>query len=167
MRYVVTIGGREYCVGVNGSEVQVNGNPVRANLVRVPRTPLRQLMMGEVSHTYVMLNDGESWVLGRGGRLRIATVEDERTRQLRDMTGAGRRKQAGGQVVAPMPGLVVRVEVEEGQAVEAGKGVVVLEAMKMENEISAVAGGKVKAVRVTAGQAVEKGAVLVEISDEP
>jgi biotin carboxyl carrier protein len=61
-----------------------------------------------------------------------------------------------------MPGLVVRVDVVAGQAVAAGAGVVVLEAMKMQNELRAAVPGKVVSVRVQPGQAVEKGQVLVE-----
>jgi pyruvate carboxylase subunit B len=67
-----------------------------------------------------------------------------------------------------MPGLVVRVEVAEGQAVEAGAGLVVVEAMKMENELRATRAGMVKTVHVAVGQAVEKGAALVTLaSAEP
>jgi biotin carboxyl carrier protein len=61
-----------------------------------------------------------------------------------------------------MPGLVLRVQVEAGERVEAGKGLVVLEAMKMENELKSRAPGVVKAVRVRPGEAVEKGQVLLE-----
>jgi biotin carboxyl carrier protein len=61
-----------------------------------------------------------------------------------------------------MPGLVVRLEVEPGQTLPPGAGVLVLEAMKMENEIRSPGGGRVKAVLVRPGQAVEKGQVLVE-----
>jgi pyruvate carboxylase subunit B len=61
-----------------------------------------------------------------------------------------------------MPGLVVRLEVEPGQTVAPGGGVLVLEAMKMENELRSPAGGRVRAVLVRAGQAVEKGQTLVE-----
>jgi pyruvate carboxylase subunit B len=66
-----------------------------------------------------------------------------------------------------MPGLVLRLEVEVGQRVETGAGVVVLEAMKMENEIRAAGPGVVRAVHVVVGQAVEKGAPLVELVAEP
>jgi len=62
-----------------------------------------------------------------------------------------------------MPGLVLSVEVEVGQQVVAGGGLVVLEAMKMENEIRASGAGTVKAVLVEVGQAVEKGTALVEV----
>jgi pyruvate carboxylase subunit B len=62
-----------------------------------------------------------------------------------------------------MPGLVVRVLVDTGQQVAAGTGLVVLEAMKMENELKAPAAGTVSLIRAEAGAAVEKGQVLVEI----
>ncbi|MBL8996007.1 MAG: acetyl-CoA carboxylase biotin carboxyl carrier protein subunit [Gemmatimonadetes bacterium] len=65
-----------------------------------------------------------------------------------------------------MPGLIVRVEVAVGDRVVAGQGVVVMEAMKMENELRAPAAGVVRAVHVEAGAAVEKGTALVEFDDE-
>ena len=61
-----------------------------------------------------------------------------------------------------MPGLVVRVEVAAGERVRAGQGVVIMEAMKMENELRAEGEGVVARVLATAGQPVEKGAILVE-----
>ena len=79
-------------------------------------------------------------------------------------TGGGDRARGPAALKAPMPGLVVRVQVETGQSVGAGTGVVVLEAMKMENELRTSAPGVVAAVRVRAGEAVEKGQVLVEFA---
>ena len=70
---------------------------------------------------------------------------------------------ADREVTAPMPGLVLRVLVEPGQTVEAGQGVAVLEAMKMENELTAPAAGTVAAVHASAGDAVAKGDLLIEI----
>ena len=66
-------------------------------------------------------------------------------------------------IVAPMPGLVVKVEVEVGQAVRAGQGVVVVEAMKMENELKAPADGVVAKIHVEPRQTVEKGTVLITL----
>jgi biotin carboxyl carrier protein len=66
-----------------------------------------------------------------------------------------------------MPGLVVRVSVAAGDRVEAGQSVVIMEAMKMENDLKAEAAGVVGRVAVESGEAVEKGAVLVEFSAEP
>jgi pyruvate carboxylase subunit B len=65
-----------------------------------------------------------------------------------------------------MPGRVVRVEVRTGDLVRQGQGVVVLEAMKMENELAAPIAGRVTAVHAEAGAAVTKGTVLVEVSAE-
>jgi pyruvate carboxylase subunit B len=64
-----------------------------------------------------------------------------------------------------MPGLVVRVQVVAGQQVEAGTGLVVVEAMKMENELRAVRAGVVSKVHVDVGQVVEKGAPLVTVGE--
>jgi biotin carboxyl carrier protein len=92
-------------------------------------------------------------------------VVDERTRHVRSLTsGAGQRRRPAA-LRAPMPGLVVRILVEAGQEVGIGAGLVVLEAMKMENELKAPAGGTVSAVQVRAGEAVEKGQVLVEFQE--
>ncbi len=85
-------------------------------------------------------------------------VVDPRRRALRTARGAG-----GGVVRTQMPGRVVRVLVEEGQDVEAGQPVVVVEAMKMENELKAPVAGSVRRVHVGAGDVVEARAVLVEI----
>jgi biotin carboxyl carrier protein len=62
-----------------------------------------------------------------------------------------------------MPGLIVRVSVAEGEDVRPGQGLVVMEAMKMENELRATAAGRVKRVVVAPGSAVEKGAMLLEM----
>jgi biotin carboxyl carrier protein len=69
--------------------------------------------------------------------------------------------------MAPMPGLVVRVSVAVGDTVAVGQGLVVVEAMKMENELRASVAGVVLSVRATPGQPVEKGALLVELGPLP
>jgi biotin carboxyl carrier protein len=66
-------------------------------------------------------------------------------------------------IVAPMPGKIVRVLAAEGETVEAGSGLIVVEAMKMENELRAARRGRVHRIHVREGQAVEGGALLVEL----
>jgi pyruvate carboxylase subunit B len=102
------------------------------------------------------------WALAPGGERVEVEVLDERTRHIRSLTGGGDQRRAAAVLKAPMPGLVVRVQAKPGDAVVAGAGLIVLEAMKMENELKAVAPGVVKTVRVAPGEAVEKGQVLVE-----
>ncbi len=167
MKYTVTIGERTLEVEVSGDRVRVDGEPLRAHLTTVPRTPLRHLSLDSRAQTLALLKNDEGWMVQVGGDNWPVTVEDERSRQVRALTGQGGGGPSGGVVKAPMPGLVLRVEVDVGQEVDAGTGVVVLEAMKMENEIKSPAEGVVTVVHVKAGQAVEKGAVLVEIEGVP
>jgi biotin carboxyl carrier protein len=166
VKYTVTIGKRTVEVEVRGDGVQVDGEAIRAHLTTVPRTPLRHLALDSRASTLALLRSEAGWTVHLAGVPWPVTVEDERTRQLRALTGQGTRGAAGGMVRAPMPGLVLRVEVEVGQEVAAGAGLAVLEAMKMENEIKAQAAGTVAAVHVVPGQAVEKGAALVELRAE-
>jgi acetyl/propionyl-CoA carboxylase alpha subunit len=81
-------------------------------------------------------------------------------------SGTGRRARglATPEVVAPMPGKVIRVLVSEGQRIEAGTALVVLEAMKMETVLTAESAAAVKKIRVSAGAMVDHGAVLLELS---
>jgi len=88
---------------------------------------------------------------------------DERRRAIRALIGASARPVGPAPLVAPMPGLIVRVHIRPGDVVVAGQPLVVMEAMKMENELRASAAGVVQSVSVLPGAAVEKGAVLVSL----
>jgi pyruvate carboxylase subunit B len=164
VKYRVTVEGTEHEVEVIGDEVRLNGRVLSAHLASVPRSPLRQLVLNGGARTYAMVSGDEGWVVLLSGHILPVSVEDERTRKLRSLTGADDAHDHGGVVKAPMPGLVLRVEVEVGQRIDQGTGVVVLEAMKMENEIRAGSGGVVCDIRVEPGQAVDKGAVLIELA---
>ncbi|HUH12634.1 MAG TPA: biotin/lipoyl-containing protein [Longimicrobiales bacterium] len=168
MRYHVTLGERTFEVDLAEDGVRVDGQSVSAELRRLPGTPVHHLLAGGLSHTVVASAGAGvgTWTLHLDGRRLEAEVVDERTRAIREMTGAGAGPKGPRPVRAPMPGMVVRIEVEVGQNVAAGQGVVIIEAMKMENELKAEGGGIVAAVHARAGHAVEKGAVLVEFEAE-
>jgi pyruvate carboxylase subunit B len=164
MTYYVTIGGRSFHVVVDGEDVVVDGHRCRAELVALPGTPARCLFLdGKPTSVALAEVQRDRWTLVYRGELVEVQVEDERTRRLRSALGTGAERWRGGVVSAPMPGLVTRVLIEPGQVVTAGQGLVVLEAMKMENQLKAPADGVVEEVRVAAGQAVEKGTPLVVI----
>ena len=91
-----------------------------------------------------------------GGRLFLTSVVDRRRRRSNSEQGAEGRQN----LVAPMPGKVVRVLVEAGDQVVAGQGVVVVEAMKMQNEIKSPKAGRISEIRVTEGAAVNANQVL-------
>ena len=164
MRYYVTIGERTFEVELVNGTVTVDGQPVKAEIAPVPGTPVRHLLLDGRSYTLVAQSGEErgAWDVHLDGGRFDAVVVDERTRAIQAMTGRAGGAQGPKPVKAPMPGLVVRIDVEPGAVVKAGQGVVIIEAMKMENELRAEVGGTVARVLVQQGQAVEKGAVLVE-----
>ena len=166
MRYVVSVAGREIGVEVDGDRVTVDGATRTASLRTIAGTPSRQLLL-DGRPTVLTLRTGGSgqWTLGLGGDHWDAEVVDERTRHIRSLMGRAGTAHGPATLRAPMPGLVVRVLVEAGQEVARGAGVVVLEAMKMENELKAPAAGVVGAVRVRPGEPVEKGQPLVELRE--
>jgi pyruvate carboxylase subunit B len=170
VKYFVTIGSQTLEVTVEDGRVLVGGEAVDAQLVALSGTPLYHLLLGGQSWTVAAqpLEGVARWALGAVGERVEVTAVDERTRQQEALSGHSASPRGGGTVVAPMPGMVVRVEVVPGQRVEAGAGLVVVEAMKMENELRAARAGVVEAVHVTVGQAVEKGESLVTVtSPEP
>jgi biotin carboxyl carrier protein len=166
VKYTVTIRGRAFEVEIRGGEARVNGETVPASLEAVPGSPLRLLALAHGVEALAMVRQDGGWMVHHAGEVWDAQVVDERTRRLRDMTGGGRAGAGHVVVKAPMPGRVVRVEVEAGAVVRQGQGLVVLEAMKMENELTAPIAGRVTAIQVETGQAVMKGAALVEVSAE-
>ncbi|HEV8305450.1 MAG TPA: biotin/lipoyl-containing protein [Gemmatimonadales bacterium] len=167
----MTIRSRVFVVDVEGAHVTVDGERLDAHLAAVAGTPVYHLLLGGSSWTVAaQALEGLAplrWALGAVGERLEVDVVDERSRQIQALTARGRAVPGGGVVKAPMPGLVVRVEVAAGHRVEAGAGLVVVEAMKMENELRAPRPGVVETVHVAAGQAVEKGAPLVTLGPVP
>jgi pyruvate carboxylase subunit B len=162
MRYFVNVAGRTLDVTIDGTHITVDGKAVRAELAG--KGALRHLLLDGHSHP-LLVAPGETrgdWTIELDGRRYTTEAIDERTRAVRAMTAAGTASRSTPAVRAPMPGLILRLEVTEGQSVSAGQGVVIMEAMKMENELRADGGGIVSHIRVAVGQAVEKGTVLVE-----
>ena len=165
MKYQVESGGKKWEVEVDGDRVVVDGIQVHATLSPVTGTPVRRLTVADQATVLAVEPQGSSeWLITRLGERVELTVVDERTAYIRSLAGGGKSGAGGGTIKAPMPGMVVKVLVESGQVVQAGTGLVVLEAMKMENELKAAAPGVVAEILASAGQVVEKGQVLVVLN---
>jgi biotin carboxyl carrier protein len=171
MKYSVSANGTTFEIEVDGEDVRIGDAASHARLVDLdgPATPLRMLMLGTGERAEihrVQLRPGESrgrytlWV--NGFRFEVEAL-DERTRAIRELSAATAKPTGPAPLVAPMPGMIVRVNVGAGDVVQAGQGLVVMEAMKMENELRAAAAGTVRRVLVAPGTAVEKGALLLEM----
>ena len=164
MKYFVTIGDRTVEVDLTGATPLVDGTPVHVELLSVGGAGLRHLLVdGESVSLVARQGDRRGrWQLTVASEALLAEVVDERTRAIREMTGGNAEPEARS-VTAPMPGLVVKVEVAVGDRVKAGQGVVIVEAMKMENELKAPADGVVSSIAVEQGQTVEKGTLLLTL----
>jgi len=169
VRYWVDIGGRTLEASVEADAVELDGKARSARIGAVGTSPLRVMVLDGRSYEIVATPGDKcgGWRLSLWGERFDVDVVDERQHAIRAALGRSGPSHTGGTIRAPMPGLVVRVLVEEGQVVPAGAGVVVVEAMKMENELTAGVAGTVKRIHAIPGAAVDKGQALIEIEADP
>lgn len=166
MKYVVDLNGKRETVSIDPEGVSAEGSVAQpAELAEVEGSPVRMVKLGNnVYRVVTQKRQGKGhytlWV--DGYRFEVEAL-DERTRAIRDVSAANAAPSGPAPILAPMPGLIIRVNVNPGDSIEAGQGVVVMEAMKMENELRATTSGTVKSVKVAPGTAVERGALLVEL----
>ena len=146
--YEVTVGDRSYKVDAATGQADAHG--------------LRSLLIEGAQHEVSVRPQGEDWTITDRHGTAIVSVTDPLT-HLAAETGGGKAGKRHRKVAAYMPGRVVAVLVQEGETVTAGQGVVVLEAMKMENEIRAEHDGAIAKVFVQPGQAVDAGDPLFEL----
>jgi pyruvate carboxylase subunit B len=165
MKYIVTVNGVDVEIEVDGERLSIEGTTADASISELGQSPETVLMLGNEVHRLLVrrgASRGRYTMWLDGIRLEVEAL-DERSRAIRELAAATGGPTGPAPLVAPMPGMIVRVNVQEGAAVQAGQGLVVMEAMKMENELRASAAGTVKRVHVSPGTAVEKGALLLEM----
>ena len=160
-RYLVNMDGREYEVLIRSDgTIGVVGFAGAINVQTMDDTIDSVLLDNVSTHVVAKQNGAEYQVLLKHNQI-DARVETERDRLLKTYATSAGSANKRYEVHAPMPALVVRVEVRVGDTIENGQSLLILEAMKMENEIKSHQAGKVKEVYVTKGKAVEKGELLL------
>lgn len=163
---IVRLGGREYRIARDAEGgLRPEGGTANVPITRVEPDVFAVLLNGRV-HRVVAAKEGDDPVVLLEGMLVTAAVETERRRLLREHAGIAAPDTARLEVHAPMPALVIRVHVRDGDAVTHGQPLFVLEAMKMENEITSHRSGTVERVMVAPGRAVEKGELLLVFGAE-
>ena len=157
--YTVTIEDRIYKVNISGDHVTVNGEEVDATVLPLNRNGLHVLRRGKQAFEVFLSNqEADTYqMLMLGGRRVVSQI----TSRVRKHFKAGEDCEAAC-LSAPMHGLVVDVPVNEGDTVEKGQTLVVLESMKMQMQLRSPRPGKVARVAFQPGSQVEKGAVLVQ-----
>jgi biotin carboxyl carrier protein len=165
VKYFVTVNGEEHEVELSEHrgelEVTYDGQAVDARYEEVDRLGQAALFLGTKSFAVSIQGTPQEAAVTVAGHLYEVALEDERERaahQAERERGAG-----GGDVESVMPGVVVRLLVSEGEEVEEGRPLLILEAMKMQNEIAAPSAGRITRIHVSEGQAVAAGAKLVTL----
>jgi biotin carboxyl carrier protein len=148
------IGKSLYRIAIDGNEFLVDGKKTgRTNYSLIVDNRSFEIEVDNAEDEYRVLVDGRNY--------HVHLVDERRVRVgggQSDIQLQGRQK-----VSVPMPGKVIEVLVSEGDSVERGQGLVIVEAMKMENEVRSPIAGEVKEIKVKPGDAVEGGAVLVVV----
>lgn len=177
--FTVTVEGTSYQVNRKSEhQVVVDGSVHECNFVALDDRSYSLVLDGKTylidqlaAHSVAEARKSDSGDLGNTigigirGTSYIARVDDQRSLLLRSLLAAPPASEGPKVIRAPMPGLISRIEVTIGEEVTSGKGLLVLEAMKMENEIRSVKQGRVQLIHVTTGTVVEKDDPLITIEE--
>ncbi len=163
MKYIAEIDGLEFPVEIlDEHRVRFGEEIIEVDLAEVSGQPLYSLLVnGESYEAYVYPDEDLLQVLLLGQFFSVR-VMDEREKRLRT-SGLAAAISGEFTLKAPMPGLIIAVPVEEGQQVEKGQILVILESMKMQNELRAPRPGKISRLRVKPGESVEQKQALLNI----
>jgi biotin carboxyl carrier protein len=164
VKYFAAVNGQEYEIEIEDGQVLVDGEAIVVDVSQIGVPELYSILLNGHSYEVLVEEKRQEYAVTLAGQQFHVQVEDERSRRL----NAGRKGPlvpTGELVVkAPIPGLVVKVLVSEGEDIPEDHPLVILEAMKMENEIRSLRAGVVRSVDVVAGQRVEQGAALLVLA---
>ncbi len=160
MSYIVKVDGKEFKVDLqqDGTEYKVflDGKEVK---VTVAREDGSQLMLIVENRPFNVDMESDGRIFVNDEEYSIEVVDEQIQRLIKASPEKFHKKELS--LIAPMPGLIIEVGVKEGDSVETGHGLLVVEAMKMQNEMKAPRGGIVKKVCVQKGQTVNSGETLI------
>jgi biotin carboxyl carrier protein len=166
MKYYAKVDDQEFVIEVgHENQIIINDEPYDIDFQKMPDSGVTSLIIGHHSVEAVVEEKEGSWQVLMRGDLSDVAIDDERSRRLASARGDLGTAEGDAAIRSPMPGIVIAVSVEEGQSVSKGDKVVILESMKMENELRSPRDGVVRQVKVEAGANVEKDQILVVITD--
>lgn len=164
MKYITTVDGKDFLIEVvDEKHIRVGDRLLEVDFESVSGQPVFSIILDGKSYEAFISESDEGWqVLMRGKQYQI-TVEDEREKRLRAAAGGGVAEGGEFHLKAPMPGLVVSIPVVEGQEIKKGQVLIILESMKMQNELKSPKDGIVERIRVKAGESVEQKQALLSV----
>jgi biotin carboxyl carrier protein len=164
MKYVSTVNGVEYLIEIiDERHIIVNGRTLTVDFNSVSGQPVYSLLVDGKSFEGFVYPGETEWEVLLMGRQFPVIVEDEREKRLRAAAGGSVSEAGEFHLRSPMPGMVVSIPVEEGQPIEKGDVLLILESMKMQNELKAPRAGTVGRIRVKMGESVEQRQTLLSV----
>ncbi len=166
MKYYTKVDDQEFVIEVGkDNQIIVNGEPYAVDFQQMPGSGVTSLLIDNRSFEAVVEEQDGVWQVLIRGELYEVAVDDERSRRLASARGDLLPADGEAVIQSPMPGIIIAVSVVEGQTVRKGDKLVILESMKMENELRSPRDGTVSQIRTGAGATVEKDQVLLVITD--
>lgn len=163
MKYITTIDGKEFLIEiVDDTHVKIGEKLLDVDFTNVSGNPVYSLIIDGKSYEGFVYPDENNWQVLLSGHLYNLTVEDEREKKLRIAAG-GIAESGEYHLKSPMPGLIISIPVEEGEAVIKGQVLVILESMKMQNELKSPKAGIIQRIRVKAGETVDQKQALLSV----
>ena len=164
MKYVSNVNGVEYLIEIiDERHIIVNGRKLTVDFNSVSGQPVYSLLVDGKSFEGFVYPGETEWEVLLMGRQFPVIVEDEREKRLRAAAGGSVSDAGEFHLRSPMPGMVVSIPVEEGQPIEKGDVLLILESMKMQNELKAPRAGTVGRIRVKMGESVEQRQTLLSV----
>ena len=164
MKYIAEVDGLEIPIEIiDDHHVCFGEDILEVDLAAVSGQPLYSLIINGESYEGYVYPDGQGWQVLLMGRSYSVLIEDEREKRLRTSNQSLATASKEFTLKAPMPGLAVEVPVSDGQAVEKGQILVILESMKMQNELRAPHAGKVARLRVKVGDSIQQKQILLNL----
>jgi biotin carboxyl carrier protein len=164
MKYISTVNETEYTIEIiDERRISVNGRILTVDFNSVSGQPVYSLLVDGKSYEGFVYPGDEHWEVLLMGRQYPVKVEDEREKRLRAAAGGSITETGEFHLKAPMPGMVVTILVEEGQEIEKGQVLLILESMKMQNELKSPRDGTVSRILVKSGESVEQRATLLSV----
>ena len=165
MRFAARVLEKEHEIQFSGSNdsdsILLDGRAQNAELRPTGQDNLYSLIMNNQSYQVYIEDKSNGYVVALDDGKYFVEIEDERTRRIRGIIKTPGRQEGQVEIKAPMPGLIVKINVEAGQRVRAGDGLLIIEAMKMENEICSPVNGTVKRVLKAEQDSVDKDTLLL------
>jgi biotin carboxyl carrier protein len=165
MHYLLQSGETQLSIEKNQQEIRIDGQLVAYEILSAQADTVQFKVNNQLYRLEILKRPEEEsgWLVRLNGKVLEVALKSELDLMLEKFAGASGQQGGAKLVKAPMPGLIVKLTVSQGDTVSKGQVLLNFEAMKMENQLKSPGNGKVKTILVSPGDKVEKGQVLVEL----